>query len=120
MTKKTNAITERIARLNDAFRRSAMSSDSKQEFGQVVCTPSIVALHHDEVLSIRNMIKLFDDFNESNDPYGEHDFGSFTHKEEKVYWKIDYKDPNLEYQPEYLPQNHGENRILTIMFSHEW
>ena len=79
-----------------------------------------MALLSEDILYIAEKVSLFDDFNESNDPYGEHDFGSLTHKDNKVYWKIDYKDPHLEYQLNGTFNLKKPIRILTIMFSHEW
>jgi hypothetical protein len=37
-------------------------------------------------------VRDFVDFTEDNDPYGEHDFGSFTVSGVKIFWKIDYYD----------------------------
>ena len=54
-------------------------------------------------------VKNFDDFNESNDPYGEHDFGSFNHKGEEIFWKIDDYE-GME----------GYNLVLTIMLAEEY
>jgi len=34
----------------------------------------------------------FDSFTSDNDPYGEHNFGSFEHEGKKIFWKIDYYD----------------------------
>jgi hypothetical protein len=54
-------------------------------------------------------VKNFDDFNEDNDPYGEHDFGSFNHKGEEIFWKID------DYEGE-----EGWNLVLTVMLAEEY
>ena len=35
----------------------------------------------------------FDDFNEDNNPYAEHDFGSFELCNRKFFLKIEYYDP---------------------------
>ncbi len=120
MTKDTNKITKRIAQLNDTFRALTMKPDSEQTLGKTFYTASISALPPQDVLSIKEKVRLFDEFNESNDPYGEHDFGSFMHNDQKVYWKIDYEDPALEYQSNDTFDNGVQNRRLTIMLSHEW
>ncbi|MCQ2740708.1 MAG: DUF3768 domain-containing protein [Alphaproteobacteria bacterium] len=62
----------------------------------------------------------FSDFNEENDPYGEHDFGSFTYKNDKIYWKIDYYDLNCEYLSEDPSNPNVTNRILTVMLAEEY
>lgn len=58
----------------------------------------------------------FDDFNEGNDPYGEHDFGSFELCGRKFFWKIElYEEPGVK-------DKNGEpvvTRVLTIMLASE-
>ena len=120
MSNDNNEIIKRIARLNDIFRASILKPAPDQSLGQVFCTASIMALPKADIQSIAEKVSLFDDFNEGDDPYGEHDFGSFTFKGKKIYWKIDYKDPSLEYKPNETTEPLEPNRILTILFSHEW
>ena len=45
-------------------------------------------------------IRCFNDFTKENDPYNEHDFGSFYYKGEQIYWKIDYYDKNYRFYSE--------------------
>ena len=116
----SNETSRRISRLNDLFRASIVKPNSEQKLGQVFCTANIMSLPKEEVNTIVERVSTYSDFDESNDPYGEHDFGSFSFRSDKVYWKIDYKNPNLEYQPEYTPDPKDPNRILTILFSYEW
>ena len=57
-------------------------------------------------------------FVESNDPYGEHDFGSLNWEGHKIFWKIDYYDPAFKgwcspLQPEC-------ERVLTVMLAEEY
>jgi len=99
---------------------SLTKPNSEQNLGKVFCTVCIASLSQQDVLSIKEKVRLFDAFNESNDPYGEHDFGSFIHNDDKVYWKIDYEDPALEYQSDDTFDTSIRNRRLTIMLSHEW
>lgn len=120
MNKDINETVKRIAKLNDAFRASIQKPISEQRLGQVFCTASIMALSDYDIASIVEKVRLFDTFDESNDPYAEHDFGSFTYKDNKIYWKIDYEDPCLEYQPKYTSEQNEPNRILTIMLSQDW
>ena len=118
MSKNNAEITKRIAQLNDEFRATTLNPDSEQTLGQVFYTQSIAALPQNEFETIIEKVKLFDDFSEANDPYGEHDFGRFIHNAHTVYWKIDYEDPALEYQSK--DKINIGNRRLTIMLSHEW
>jgi len=113
-------ITQRIASLNDEFRQSVLKPASEQSLGEVFCTAGIMALSKEDIQAIAEKVRDFDEFNKGNDPYGEHDFGSFIHKDEKVYWKIDYRNPHAEYQSEDVNDKNDNNRILTIMLSHEY
>ena len=42
----------------------------------------------------------FDQFNENNDPHGEHDFGSFDLCGRKFFWKVDYFDRAMQFGSE--------------------
>jgi Protein of unknown function (DUF3768) len=59
----------------------------------------------------------FSDFTPDNDPYGEHDFGSFEHAGRTIFWKIDL------YEESEVKDSNGEplvNRVLTIMLAAEY
>ena len=66
--------------------------------------------------AIRKVVS-FDDFNEDNDPYGEHDFGRFELCNRRFFCKIDlYEEPGVK-------SENGEpvvNRVLTIMLADEY
>ena len=63
-------------------------------------------------------VQEFSNFTEDNDPHGEHDFGSFTVAGNKVFWKIDYYDQQLQYGAESLDPDC--RRVLTIMLAEEY
>ena len=65
-------------------------------------------------------IRLFDEFNESNDPHGEHDFGSVEQAEEQIFFKIDYYDPDLNFHSEDPSDPEKTVRVMTIMLAHEY
>ena len=96
-----------VAVLNDRFRRSG--------FG-VTMTLGIQAMS--DVSGLMDRVRDYKMFNESNDPYGEHDFGKLIWENEKVFWKIDYYDQNLEYGEE--PLALGCKRLLTVMLANEY
>ena len=100
---------------NDAFRRGDQSIP-----GRVVLTHGIASLGETEIQAILAKVQAFDDFNEGNDPYGEHDFGRISHNEEIVYFKIDYYDPSLNMHSEDKTDLLKTVRVMTIMWSREY
>ncbi len=58
--------------------------------------------------------------NPHNDPYGEHDFGAIDHNGQKIYWKIDYYDPDLKYGSKDPSGPVQTARVLTIMLANEY
>jgi hypothetical protein len=106
--------TKRIAELNDLARTAmGVASILRQ-------TDGFCALALADQSAIREKVELFNDFKESNDPYGEHDFGAIDHEGQKIFWKIDYYDKKLEFGSE-APEDPGQTtRVLTIMLAEEY
>ena len=104
-----------IAELNDAFRRGLSNVP-----GKVVITQGISALGQEAVNTIISSVQLFDDFTQDNDPYGEHDFGSFFYEDVKCFWKIDCFDPTLQFYSEDPTDVSKTVRVLTIMRAEEY
>ena len=102
-----------IKTINDIFRKSFIG-------GEVLLSSGIAAMSSEDKANIVSMVQNFNDFNEDNDPYGEHDFGSFDYKGEKILWKIDYYDLNNQYHSENPANPDITNRILTIMTVYEF
>jgi len=96
-----------IAKLNDMFRKS---------FKDTVMTPGVMYL--DDVLGLAGIVQNFVDFTEDNDPYHEHDFGSFDWKGSRIFWKIDYLDQSLKYGED--PLSEKCRRVMTIMLASEY
>jgi hypothetical protein len=109
----TDARTQRIRELNDAFRQTFKG-------GQVLMTQGIDALGMEDVLAIATEVQQFDTFTEDNDPYGEHDFGAFTYEGEKLFWKIDYYAPDMMHGSEDPADPAKTKRVLTIMLASEY
>jgi uncharacterized protein DUF3768 len=55
------------------------------------------------------------DFNTNDDPYGEHDFGSFELAGEKFFWKIDYYDSLCEFGSEDPGDPEKTTRVLSCL-----
>ena len=75
--------TARIRALNDELRQHLTG-------GMAVITPGVAALGPEAVERIVKTIAVFDDFSHANDPYEEHDFGSFEADGTMIFFKIDY------------------------------
>jgi hypothetical protein len=104
------AIMNKIAVLNDAFRKTFSG-------GTVTMTAGVYALPDMVKAAALQKAAQFDNFNEDNDPYGEHDFGSFELCSRKFFWKIElYEEPGVK-------DKNGEpvvTRVLTIMLASEY
>lgn len=98
---------EKIAKMNDAFRRSGFGITVTRGVQTLEGLPDLI-----------DDIRGFDDFNEDNDPYGEHDFGSLAWRGEKIFWKIDYYDQKLEHGED--PLSPECRRVITIMLADEY
>lgn len=69
---------------------------------------------------ILSCVREFNDFSPDNDPYGEHDFGSFDYKGNKIFWKIDYYDKNLRFCSDDPANETKTARVITIMLADEY
>jgi len=104
-----------IQQLNDAFRTS-LSAD----LGRIVMTSGVAHLDPETIVLILDATRTYDQFDESVDPYGQHDMGRFTVRGEDYYWKIDHYDRNFaRYSPD--PANTSVTiPVLTIMSVDEY
>ena len=109
----TDKRTDCVRHLNDAFRNTLND-------GQVLLTSGLLSLGPLAVSHILNAVRKFGDFSADNDPYGEHDFGSFSHAGHKVFWKIDYYDQALEFGSSDPADPLVTKRVLTIMLAAEY
>ena len=103
-----NETSVKIAALNDEHRRNMQGC---------TVTKGIVAMGsaaNEVFVGVRDYVA----FTEDNDPYGEHDFGSFTVAGNKVFWKIDYYTQDLSSGCD--PLDPGCRRVLTIMLAEEY
>ena len=103
----------KIQKLNDSFRTSLTG-------GKVMLTRGISLLPHEDLINIIKQVQNFNAFNKNNDPYGEHDFGSFNYKGKQIFGKIDYYDKNYQYCSEDPSNPSLTNRVMTIMLAEEY
>ncbi|WP_323772152.1 DUF3768 domain-containing protein [Antarctobacter sp.] len=108
-----DAETRAIRTLNDNLRRTFSC-------GRVVMTQGVQALAEDTVYRILKAVREFNDFSEDNDPYGTHEFGLFDQDDERVMFKIDAYDQNLEYGSPNPADPTVTTRVLTILLASEY
>jgi len=102
---------DKIRMLNDQFRTQLRG-------GRLVMTRGIAG--RPDARRILARVVYFNDFSADNDPHGEHDFGAFDHAGEKIFWKIDYYDHDLQSGSEDPSNPELTTRVLTIMLASEY
>lgn len=114
-----------IAAQNDAFRSQAGLTDAPMLGetpipGIVLMTPGIQGMSLIAQAEILRRVRRFAGWTPENDPHGEHDFGAFTYQGERIYFKIDYYDPDLTYGSENPADLSQTRRVLTVMTAQEY
>jgi hypothetical protein len=105
--------TEAIRALNDDLRQNLSA-------GTALITPGIAALGAEAVARIVKTITIYDDFCHANDPYEEHDFGSFEVDGQTIFFKIDYYDKALAFHSPDPADPSVTERVITIMLAEEY
>lgn len=105
--------TQTIRDLNDQLRQTLLG-------GLAVITPGVAALGQDAVQRLVQTVAVFDDFHHANDPYQEHDFGSFEAEGTTIFFKIDYYDKTLTAGSPNPADPTITERVITIMLAEEY
>jgi hypothetical protein len=105
--------TEQIRALNDALRQNFQA-------GTAVMTPGVAALGAEAVARIVKTIAVYDDFCHANDPFEEHDFGSFEADGHTIFFKIDYLDKQGAFHSPDPSDPSVTQRVITIMLAEEY
>ena len=105
--------TEAIRMLNDELRQNLSA-------GTALITVGVAALGADAVARVVKTIAVYDDFCHANDPYEEHDFGSFEADGHVIFFKIDYYDKSLTYHSPDAADRSVTERVITIMLAEEY
>ena len=109
----TSSAGQRVGELNDAFRKSFIG-------GRVLVTAGVNAFSPGTRAQVIEKVQTFNNFTPENDPYLEHDFGSFKEEGEKFFWKIEYFDLTLEGHSTDASDPEKTVRVLTIMLASEY
>jgi hypothetical protein len=105
--------TLRICALNDDARRNLAD-------GTMFFSRGVAALSVADQAAIVDRVCAFEDFTEDNDPWGEHDFGSFEHNGGTIFWKIDCYDHDLRCGSPDPADLAVTRRVLTILLADEY
>ena len=105
--------TAALAEVNDRFRQSGIG-------GQVFVTDGVISRGERFVNAALGVVRRFEEFTPANDPWHEHDFGSFDLEGTKLFWKIDYYDAAMEYGSNDPANPDITTRVLTIMLAEEF
>ena len=122
--------TARIARLNDMARQAMGIACT------VFATVGFRSLPTLDQSRIRELVETYDAFDEDSDPHGERDFGCVYQladgrwtterprvrddEGERVFWKLDYYDRDLQFGSEDAANPAITRRVLTIMLAAEY
>ena len=102
-----------IRELNDAFRTTFTG-------GRVMMTSGVNELEPGTKTRLIAAVRSFDCFERSNDPHGEHDFGSVEIDGAKFFFKIDYYDLAMSQHSVDASNLEATIRVLTIMRVEEY
>ena len=106
----------------DAHKIRTLNDHARQSFTgcRVVITRGIAELGDDAVQHILTQVRSYDRFTPDNDPYGEHDFGSFKLRENQVFWCWDYYDMDYSMHSPDPADETVTARVLTVMLAEEY
>lgn len=107
----------RVRSLNDQMRANGLGGGPSERW---VITSGVQALSAHAASEAVRLVRAFSSFDDGNDPYGEHDFGSITVADQAVFWKIDYYDRTLSEGSPDPSDPEVTCRVLTIMLASEY
>lgn len=106
---------EAIAQLNDEIRRNPRGPGKK-----LMITPGVQALGPIAMLALCRAVACFSSFTNDTNPHGERDFGAVEIGTTKVWFKIDYYDPDMEHGADDPTDPDKTVRVLTLMLPDEY
>lgn len=109
-----------IARQNDQFRAALAFGAPPETAGKALFTPGVDAMGPEFLALLQLTVAGFADFNEDNDPYGDHSFGVVEVCGTRVFWKIDLCDEDYTFGAEEPTDPERTRRVLTIFLPSEY
>ena len=117
----------KIANDNDKLRQSIFNKDNSLGKNKLVLSHVVSQLTSYDLAEVLKLVKEFNIFTSEDDPFKEHDFGSFDYlcvaedyKETKYFWKIDYYDNDLKFHSEDKLNAEKTIKVLTVMKASEY
>lgn len=110
----------RIRELNDAFRADTSLVGPRLAKRELVITRGVAGRGNAFVDRAVEAVREYRDFRPENDPWGEHDFGTFELDDATLFWKIDYYDDELDAGSPDPADPDVTRRVLTIMLAEEY
>ncbi len=110
---------EQIAKLNDRAR-SGSDPSARIMFTRGCLDTFCNGDTPSGLVAQAELIKIMRRHRFEEDTYGERDFGAFTFRGERVFFKVDYYDLNLEYGSEDPADASITARVVTIMLASEY
>ncbi len=120
--------TDQTRRLNDLARTRPETVNASWVMTQGVLhlmtgdedAPGASTRAVERVTALRAAIAQFSDWDEGNDPYGEHDFGAFEFLGKHLFFKIDYYHPDHDTHAPVPSNIELCRRVLTVMLAEEY
>ena len=109
-----------VARQNDQFRAMLACGYPSGIPGRVVITTGVAEKGLEFLVLLQLAVAGFADFNEDNDPYGDHTFGVVEVCGARVFWKIDLYDEHYRFGAENPENPETTRRVLTVLLPSEY
>lgn len=105
----------------DVLRIRLLNDAARKKLEGVVLTHGVASLPPEIVVEIAKAVAAFDDFHpETNDPWGEHDFGSLTVMGYHIFWKVDVYDLELKFASPDPADPEKSRRSICVMLASDW
>lgn len=104
--------SKRLRHLNDLLRTTLKG-------GKFEMTAGVRELPGDLRAQALSVLRSYDNFNPENDPFNEHEFGSFDIADRRFCWRIEAFDKHLRYGSDDPTDPKKTTRVLTLMLSSE-